>query len=139
MIETIQDGIITQLLTITGIGTVDAWQGNVNDLEELLAMPMKLPAVFVIYHAGVYQDKKVIGVNRVDKDTQFMLIAVNKNLKGRAEGASASYTLIETIETKLRGYKVSTYGFLWPVREDLLLALGGILVYGLIYRLNANG
>ena len=138
MIETIQEAIVTELLTITDIGTVAAWQGDIGDLDEILQIPQKLPALHVIYHGGEYGEKKVMGANKVEVNMQFMLIAVTKNLKGRKEGASASYTLIEAVRTKLMGYKILPYGFLWPVREDLLRALGGVQIYGLIYRLNAN-
>lgn len=138
MIATIQDAIVAELLTITDMGTVAAWQGEVGDLDDILQIPQKLPALHVIYNGGEYGEKKVIGANRVNLDMQFMLILVSKNLKGRKEGAAASYTIIEAVRDKLMGFQVSPYGFFWPVREDLLRALGGVQIYGLIYRINAN-
>jgi len=138
MIETIQDDIVTQLLTITGIGTVDAWQGDVSDLEELLTLPQKLPALHVVYHGAVFDDRKVIGANRADNQMRFLIILVNKNLKSRKEGAGSSCTIIEAVRAKLMGHKVAPYGWLWPLKEDLLLALGGVQIYGMIYRMNTN-
>jgi phage gp37-like protein len=134
VIETIQDDIVTQLLTITGIGTVDAWQGDIEDMEEILKISQKLPALHVIYHGSGFGEKKTIGANRADNRMRFMIVLVNKNAKSRAAGAASSYTIIEAVRSKLMGHKTSPYqGFLWPLKEDLLLALGGIQVYGLIY------
>jgi len=140
MIETIQDAIITQLETISGVGSVGAWQGDVNDIEEILQIPQKLPALHVIYHGAGFADKKTLGAAiSADANMRWMIISVNKNLKSRAAGAVSSYTMIEAVRNKLMGYRISPYhGFLWPLQEDLLTALGGLQVYGLIYRMNTS-
>lgn len=139
MIEAIQNTIITALQTITGIGTVDAWQGEVDDLSEILQIPQTVPALYVIYHGGAYEDKKVIGANRADEQMRFLIILVNENQRGRKTGAASSYTVIEAVRAKLMGLKITPYpGFLWPSRDDLLHALGGLQVYGLLYRVKTS-
>lgn len=139
MIETIQDAIVTQLSTITGVGDVAPWQGDVDNLEEILQIPVTPPALHVVYHGEEFAEKKVIGANRVDGSMRFMILLVNKDLYGRKECAASSYAMIEAVLEKLKGYQISPYGFLWPVKNDLLVAVGGGLVYGLLYRINVKG
>jgi hypothetical protein len=135
MIETIQDAIITQLLKITGVGSVGVWQG---DVEDLLKTPQRLPALNVIYQGAEFDEKKVVGINRADHRMDFLIVLVSKNLKSRDAGASEAYTIIEAVRNYLIGHQISPYGWLWPVREDLVMAEGGLLVYGLNYRLKTE-
>jgi hypothetical protein len=135
MIETIQDAIIGQLEKITSAATVGVWQG---DIESLIKTPQRLPALHVIYQGADFEEKVVIGLNRADHTMIFLVILISKNVKSRETGAAASYTLIEGVRSYLIGHQVAPYGFLWPLKEDLILAEGGILVYGLTYRLRTN-
>jgi len=135
MIETIQDAIITALETITGVATVGAWQG---DIEDLLKTPQRLPALQVIYRGAVFGEKAVIGVNRADHQMSFLVVLVAKNFKSRSAGADSCYTIIDGVRSELVGLKIAPYGFLWPAKEELLMAEGGLLVYGLSYNMNTN-
>ena len=135
MIETIQDDIITQLQKIATVASVGVWQG---DIEDLLKSPQRLPALNVIYHGADFDEKKVIGTNRADHQMDFLIVLVSRNLKSREAGASEAYTIIEAVRNYLIGHQISPYGWLWPVREDLVTAEGGLLVYGLNYRLKTN-
>lgn len=135
MIETIQDAIITELQKITGGPAVGVWQG---DIEDLLKSPQRLPALYVIYQGADFEEKRVIGLNRADHTMIFMVVLIAKNVKSREAGAAASYTIIEAVRSYLIGHQIAPYGFLWPVKEDLILAEGGILVYGLTYRVKTN-
>jgi hypothetical protein len=135
MIENIQDAIITQLEKITGVTAVGVWQG---DIESLIKSPQRLPALHVIYQGADFEEKRVIGLNRADHTMIFLVVLIAKNVKSREAGAAASYTIIEGVRSYLIGYPVAPYGFLWPLKEDLILAEGGILVYGLTYRLRTN-
>ena len=135
MIETIQDAIIVQLQKIAAVAGVGVWQG---DIEDLLKSPQRLPALNVIYQGADFEEKRVIGQNRADHQMDFLIVLVSRNLKGREAGASEAYTIIEAVRNYLVGHQISPYGWLWPVREDLAAAEGGLLVYGLQYRLKTN-
>ena len=135
MIEIIQGVIITQLQKITGVPSIGVWQGEIDDL---LKSPQRLPALDVIYQGANFEDKKVIGLNRADHQMDFLIVLVSRNLKSREAGASEAYTIIEAVRNYLVGHQISPYGWLWPVREDLVIAEGGLLVYGLNYRLRTN-
>lgn len=135
MIEAIQDEIITQLQKISGVANVGVWQG---DIEDVLQSAQRLPALNVIYQGADFEEKKIIGANRADHRMNFLVVLVSRNLKSREAGASEAYTIIEAVRNYLIGHKISPYGSLWPVREDLATAEGGLLVYGLHYRLQTN-
>jgi phage gp37-like protein len=135
MIETIQDAIITELEKIDGVKTVGVWQG---DIDDLLKAPQRLPALHVIYQGADFEEKTVIGINRADHRMDFLIVLAARNLKSREAGASGAYTIIEAVRNYLIGRQISPYGWLWPVKEDLVMAEGGLLVYGLNYRLKTN-
>jgi len=132
MIETVQNAIIGQIETIDGLKTVGEWQG---DIEDLLKMPQRLPAMHVIYQGADFEEKKTIGGDQAANTMDFLIVLVGKNQKSRAAGAVSCFTLIESARDVLIGLKIPDCGYLWPVREDLILAAGGTLAYGLIYRL----
>ncbi|HRR40890.1 MAG TPA: DUF1834 family protein, partial [Syntrophales bacterium] len=123
MITTIQGEIIKQLEKITAVASVGVWQG---DIEDLLKSPQRLPALNVIYHGADFDEKKVIGTNRADHQMDFLIVLVGRNLKSREAGASEAYTIIEAVRNYLIGHPISPYGWLWPVREDLVMAEGGL-------------
>lgn len=135
MIDTIQDDILTQLTNVSGVKTVGAWQG---DLEDLLAVPLKLPALQVVYRGASFEEKQVMGSNRADHRMEFLIWLLSRNLKSRAEGGETCYTIIEAVRAKLVGRRITGYGMLWPVNEDLVFAEGGTLVYGMTYRIDTN-
>lgn len=131
MIEEIQDAIIVELEEITGVKTVSVWQG---DIDDLLKMPQQWPALHVIYQGADFEVFEQAG-DRPALAMDFMIVLVGKSLKSRSAGASSCYILIEAVRTKLIGLQVTDYDFLRPVREELLFAEGGILVYGMTYRM----
>ncbi len=127
MIEEYQTGIIEELEKITGVNTVDAWQG---DIEELLKSPQKLPALNVIYRGAEFEENQTDGGHTMN----FLIMLVGKNFRSRAAGAASCNTIIEAVRGKLIGLQVTGFDALWPVSEDLILARGGILAYALNYR-----
>jgi phage gp37-like protein len=132
MIAEIQSAIITELSAIDGVGTVGVWQG---DIDDLLQSPQRLPALHVIYQGAKFEDKKIIGVNRADHQMKFNIILIARNAKSREEGASGAYTIIEAVRGCLLGCQILPYGWLWPEDEELIDAVGGMLIYGLIYHI----
>ncbi|RJP59041.1 MAG: DUF1834 family protein [Deltaproteobacteria bacterium] len=132
MLETIQEDIIAELEDIEGVATVDAWQG---DIDALLKTPQRLPSLHVIYKGAVFEPFEQAGENTTAA-LDFMIVLTTKNQKSRAAGSVSSYALIEAVRGKLTGHWVDDYDFLRPVTEDLIMAEGGIMVYGLVYRLS---
>lgn len=132
MIETIQNDIIAQLGTIADIATVDAWQG---DAEDLLRMPQRLPSLHVIYQGADFETFEQAGEHTMVA-MEFLVVLTTKNQKGRAAGLASGYALIEAVRGKLIGHQVADYDFLRPVKEDLIAMMSGVLVYGLEYRLS---
>ena len=135
MLETVQNQIILQLRKISAVKSVGVWQG---ETEDLLKSPQRLPALSVIYQGAEFNPKKVIGVNRADYQMDFLILLISKNLKSREEGTSDAYTIIEAVRNYLIGHRIDPYGSLWPISEELVLAEGGLLVYGLNYRMETN-
>lgn len=133
MIETIQDAIITQLETIPGVVSVGAWQG---DIDDLLKTPQRQPALHVIYQGANFEEKMTVGGDQPGLMVDFLVVLVGKNLRSRDAGATACYTIIEAVRDKLIGYRVAGYDILWPISEELIHAEGGILVYGMNYRMD---
>ncbi|PKN71195.1 MAG: hypothetical protein CVU54_01880 [Deltaproteobacteria bacterium HGW-Deltaproteobacteria-12] len=135
MIETIQDDIIAQLAKISGIKSVGTWQG---DIDDLLKSPQLLPALAIIYQGADFEKRAVIGINKADLQMSFLIVLVSRNFRSREAGASSAYTIIEASRNYLIGHKIAAYGYLWPVKEELLSAEGGFLVYGLSYRISTD-
>jgi len=131
MIEEAQSAIIEALEDIADVKTVGVWQG---DIDDLVKMPQRLPALHVIYQGADFEEIKTAGADTPGHAMDFLIVLVGKNVKSRQEGAASCYAVIEGVRTALIGLRI--YGdMLWPIKEDLLFAEGGILVYGLNYRL----
>lgn len=137
MIETIQNAIIDRLLTIDDVPTIDVWQGDIDDegIKELLGQPKRLPALYVIYQGAEFEPYDQAG-DRPTCAMAFMIVLIAKSLKSRSVGASSAYALIEAVRSKLINFQIEEYDFLRPVRESLILAVGGALVYGMTYELS---
>ena len=134
MIEDIQDYIETQLNTISGV-TVTPWQG---DIDELLDSPLTLPCIQIIYQAAEFGPRKTMGMRHWDLDMEFLLVVICKDNASRAGAAAEAYGIIESVRGKLAGYKITGYGALEPHSEERLMAVGGVLMYGLTYRLSTD-
>ena len=130
MLETIQNNIIEQLKTIGGVPTVEAWQG---DIDDLLKTPQRLPALRVIFQRADFEEKATIGGDQPAVTLTYLIVLVDKHLKSREAGAAACYAIIENTRAALIGHKVPGYDYLWPKQEDLILAEGGVLAYGMTY------
>ena len=135
MIKKIQDKIITELQTITEVKMVDVWQG---DIEDLIKTPQKMPSLWIIYQGCGFEAKLVIGANIAPHDMTFQIVCINKNLRGAKENSEECYSIIESVREKLIGMDVLTYGYSWPVSEDLIFAGNGILAYGLEYKIGTD-
>jgi len=132
ILEAIQDDILAQLGTISQVKTVDAWQGEVSDL---LKIPQKLPALNVIYQGGVYEPFSQVGEN-TSAAMDYLIILIVQNQKARKDALLTAYNIIEQTRVKLTGHWVGEYDFWRPRREELLMAEGSTLVYGLTYGLD---
>ena len=132
MLEAIQNDIIVELGDVEGVNTVGAWQGEV---DALLKMPQKMPALHVIYQGAKFEPFDQVGEPTIST-LNYLIVLITQNLKGRKEGSVESYAIIEAVRNKLIGHQIESYGFLRPVQEDLLMAEGSILAYGLTYGMN---
>jgi hypothetical protein len=136
VIEEIQNGIIEALEGIPGVrGRVEGWQG---DIEDLLKVPQKLPALAVIYQGADFGEKKTIGSNAAPHRMEFLVVLAARSMRSREAGSVTAYGIIEGVRTALIGRSIAPWGWLWPVGEDLVLADGGLLVYGLKYRMDTE-
>ncbi len=135
MIKEIQDSIISQLQTVAGIKTVDAWAG---DIDDLLKTPKKMPSLQVIYQGCRFQVLKTLGTKRAPHDMRFLVVLIHRSLKDRKTGTEQCYQIIEDVRAKLIKYKIDPYGWLWPESEELIMAEGGIFAYGLEYILKTQ-
>lgn len=130
MLTEIQNTLITRLQEISAVALVDAWLG---DEEDLLTQPARVPALYLVYEGTVFEPKGVIGANLTDSGLSYGVILINKNLQSRRKCSEDCNTIIEAVRAKLTGYEVLTYGWAWPVSEELISAESGILMYGLRY------
>lgn len=135
MITEIQDAIIERLEAISGIAEVGAYVG---DVEDIVKSPQRMPALHVVYHGADFLPDRVIGSNQAKLTQEFMVVLVARNLRRPVEASDGCYTLIESVRAQLIGYVVGTYGYLWPVSEDLVLSEKGILCYGLKYQVETK-
>lgn len=131
MIAEAQAAIIEALEAIENVKTVGVWQG---DVDELVKMPQRLPALHVLYQGADFEEIKTAGGDTPGLALDFLIVLVAKNLKSREAGATSCYDVIEAVRGQLVGLTIQG-DMLWPIKEDLLFAEGGILVYGLNYRL----
>jgi hypothetical protein len=137
-IEQVEDKIITAVKTTIGIADCDTWQGG--DLEEMLAAVLSPIAVRVIYAGGKHGEKKVIGVNRSDRDMTFRLALVVSNLRSPKDGSRGAYAYIESMLTTFRGFSLTPLaGYLWPISDELLLIRTGRFVYGFEFERRTTG
>ena len=133
MLTEIQDALIEKLMEIEAVKLVDAWVG---EEEELLTQPARIPALYLVYEGTVFEPKGVIGANLTDSGLSYGVILINKNLQSRRKCSEDCNTIIEAVRAKLTGYEVLTYGWVWPVSEELISAESGNLMYGLRYNVH---
>jgi hypothetical protein len=129
MLEIIQNDIIGQVTAIEDIKTADAWQG---DVDSLLKMPQKMPSLHVVYQGAKFEPFDQVGEPTITS-LEYLLVLIVQNQKSREGASVAAYTIIEAVRGKLTGHQIGAYGFLRPKQEDLLMAAGSILAYGLTY------
>ena len=129
MLETIQNDIIEQVKAIKDIKTAAAWQG---DVDSLLKMPQNMPSLHVVYQGARFEPFDQVGEPTISS-LDYLLILIVQNQKSREDASAAAYTIIESVRDQLTGHQIGAYGFLRPKLEDLLMAEGGIIAYGLTY------
>jgi len=132
LITDIVDVIIEQLADIAGVKSVDTWQG---EIDEMIKMTKGLPALYVIYQGADWEPYDQAG-DRPSMAPAFMVVVIAQHLKGRAEGAASCNAIMDSVRNQLINCQVADYDFLRPVSEDLILAAGGILAYGMVYRMS---
>jgi hypothetical protein len=136
MLIAIQDDLLNQLGAISQVNTIDVWQG---DIEDLLKMPQKLPALNIIYQGGKYQPFDQIGQS-TSQSMDYLIVLIVRHNKSRKEGLLAAYEIIDEVRAALTGHWIGgiegNYDFWRPREESLIIADGGMLVYGLVYGLD---
>lgn len=131
MLQEIQTAILDALSKVEDVVTLEAWAGDVDDLLE---KAQRLPAVYVVFDGADYEPYDRAGDNTTAA-LDYLVIVVARSLRGRADATAAAYEIIEGVRSALIGCQIADYDFLRPVREDLITTAGGVLVYGLVYRL----
>jgi len=135
MLTEANDLILAQLDALGVFKSVDIYVG---DAEDLLKKAAKLPGVFLVYGGAVYIDGPVtLGTDIAATAQTWTVILLSKNLRSKGDGALECYTYIEQIRDALTKFAVGD-GWLWPVREELLLAEKGSLAYGLDFILETE-
>lgn len=131
MLTEIQTAIIDHLLArIPELRTVDAWQG---EIEELVKTAHLLPSVHLAYGSGEYDDQPAcIGGAIARKAMVWNAIITAANRRDRASGTTECYLLVEAVVSALKRFDTG-HGWLWPVREELLYSKHGLSVYGVSF------
>lgn len=133
MITEIQAAIKTALEGVTAAKTVGIWQGDIGDIN---ALPKICPALYVLYQGADYGPRELVGPQaRATHNMDFQIILIHTNYRAREDAAADCYAIIETIRGILTAKGLTPYGHLWPIREELITAEAGTIVYGLVYRI----
>lgn len=140
MLTETSDAILARLGAIPGINHTGEWAG---EIEDLLKQPHKLPAAFVIYGGSGFGNGPVaMGTAIAPAAQSWSVILIAKNLRSRAEGALEAYAYIERIRAAAAAGGLTKFpvadGWLWPEREELISAKGGVLVYGIDFTLETE-
>jgi phage gp37-like protein len=134
MIQEIQTAIVAELDEIDGV-TVTAWQG---DIEELLDSPLTPPCIQVIYQGAAFGPRKTMGYRQWDTVMEYLIVVTDKDNASRIGAAQDCYTVIESVRSRLAGHVVTGYGALEPVKEERLMSVGGVVMYGLTYTMDVD-
>jgi len=128
-IQDTSDLILTRLKEIDGPRVVDDWGG---EIDELIKQAAKLPGLFLVYTGAKFDSPKLIGTNIADYDSEWTVVVIAKNLRGKDAAAAGCYELIDGVRDKMIGY-VASESRLWPVSEGLIFSGGGKMAYALSY------
>ncbi len=135
MLTEVNDQILAQLESLRVFKRVDIYAG---EAEDLLKKATKLPGAFLVYGGAIYPDGPIaLGTSIAATVQTWTVILLSKNLRSEGDGALECYTYIEQIREALTKFAVGG-GWLWPVREELLLAEKGSLAYGLDFILETE-
>ena len=134
MLIEIQNSIIDALTSLAIFKTVDAWQG---DIEELVKLVHKTPSVHVVYSGAEFDSPRIMGDINPPTDMIWSTIIIGQNLRDRKSGAVECYSLVEATRVKLTRFD-SGFGWLWPVSEKLLYSGNGLSAYGCGFRIQQN-
>ncbi|MDH3998906.1 MAG: DUF1834 family protein [Desulfuromonadales bacterium] len=135
MLTQSSDLILQQLKSIDGLKTVKEYVG---DPEALLKKPAKLPGAFLVYGGASYKpDPVALASDGAAAKQSWTVILLSKNLRSETEGALECYAYLEQIRAALTKFSVGD-GWLWPLKDELLLAEKGALAYGLDFILETE-
>lgn len=140
MLTEVSDVVLEALRAMDRFQQLGEWAGEV---EDLLKSPHKLPAAFLIYGGcGFGEGPVAIGTAVASAAQVWTVVLLSKNLRSRGDGALEAYAHLEAIrapaaEGGLRRLAVPG-GWLWPKREGLVSAKGGVLVYGIDFTLEGE-
>lgn len=136
MIAAIVADILSAVTGISGVKTIDPWTG---DVKALIEKPQMMPGIYATYSGCRYGDPVSIGGSAgVDINQRYTVLVVTSSARGPSDAASMAWSIIEAIRPRLIARKISTYGRLWPVSEDLVYSDGLIQVYGLDYYMDTR-
>ena len=135
MLTETSDAITKHLRSIAGIQHVGEWSG---DVEELLRVVHPIPSLHLVYTGAKFGDAPAaIGTKIAPHAMVWTVVLLSKNLRSHAAGALEAYAHIEAVREQLIKFQVPA-GWLWPTREGLIAAKGGLLAYGLDYTIKAR-
>jgi len=129
--EDIEDKIIQEITTnLTYIKTVETYAGQLE--QEIKTLPIKFPAVFVVYAGSTYQ--WVDGPNH-QEICKFTILVVAQNLRGQKSARKDTYGCYQMINDVLNTLTNKTFSLdiekLKPVRVDLIYVSASIAIYGI--------
>ncbi|MEW6265308.1 MAG: phage protein Gp37 [Thermodesulfobacteriota bacterium] len=134
-LEALEDAILTALSGLTGVRTLEAYAGQIDDADDLARLTARFPCVYVLAD-GLASEVN----NRVDMlALSVSLLVGDKHARG-ASGASRGdahspgiYAILEEIKTKLHRQSVTVNGRAVPLarksEEALAVSATGISLY----------
>jgi hypothetical protein len=131
-IQAVEDVIIAAIkANIVTILSCASWQGD--NIGDVIAQTTQTPCAWVIYKGGSHEFKAIMGTSAShNRRMTFQIILIVTDLWGRKEGSRVAYPFIEQLNTLFTGKSLSPLrGFLWPVKDDLLVVDNGKYVYSL--------
>ena len=135
-VEQIEDAIISELSSISGIRVVKTYQGELESEDVMGKVIMYLPAIYVVYGGSVYEYH---GERKVET-MSFFLVVCDKNLRKESEarrggsGNPGTYAMLDSIRDKLYGKQLSLDIFPFELeRQAPVWFAKGLSVYSAEY------
>ncbi|GAB6191151.1 Gp37 family protein [Desulfocastanea catecholica] len=123
-----QDAILTQLQTLSGPRTVEAFAG---DLDALLRDTSPRPALHLLYAGAAFGEQETLGgpVQPIPARRIWTVLIAVSGRRSAADTNEDAMVLIDAVRSCLAGFVVDD-GHLWPLADEFLKSKNGVLVYG---------